>query len=76
MILEPTCQNLGNPTAGISCVLAMERERVFHSADAEWPDFVALFGDDDTSSEIPCLGIYFISGLLELVHVPMVEGLR
>jgi hypothetical protein len=42
--------------------------------DAEWPDFVALYGDDDASSEIPCLDFYFISGLLELVHVPMVEA--
>lgn len=42
-------------------------------ADATRTDFQPLYGDDDGSSLIPCIDIFFQSGIVELVHVPIVE---
>jgi hypothetical protein len=41
--------------------------------DAEEEDLVPIFGDDDESSSIPCLDLFFDSGTLELVHVGAVD---
>lgn len=42
--------------------------------DAEKADFLAIYGDDDHSSSIPCLDLFPESGVLEFVHVPMIEA--
>jgi hypothetical protein len=36
--------------------------------DADAEDFVPVFGDDDESSSIPCLDVFFDSGVVDLVH--------
>jgi hypothetical protein len=41
--------------------------------DAQRDDFVPIYADDDEFSVIPCLDFFVESGVLELVHVPMVE---
>lgn len=39
--------------------------------DAEEGDFAPIYGDDDESSLIPCVDVFYDTGVVELVHTGM-----